>query len=251
MTKRKNILTKLFPTLFLNPREKEFRVRLRKLLGYTPADYYLYHLAFTHKSVRDVRKLTIEKTNERLEFLGDAVLSLAMANILFEMYPKADEGFMSDMRARVVSREFFNNLGKDLGLEFFIRNEIPSYKEVEIVESILGNGFEALFGAIFLDEGFLTAQTYLNKVIKDRKINLEEIRGNNKNYKSRLLEWSQKEAKSIEYEVLDTFKESNNIIFEIAVKIDGKILGKGKGTKKKKAEQEASYEALKGLKLVD
>ncbi len=181
--------------------------------------------------------------------MGDAVLSLIIGDILFEKYPNADEGMLSQMRAKMVNREFFNSLGAQLELESWIRMDYTSGKGIDIVPSMLGNAFEALFGAIFLDQGYKKSRQFFNKKILKPYLNIDEITSSDLNYKSRLLEWGQKNSLSVVFKLRESSLAGNLNVFMIEVLVDGVSKGQGRGTRKKKAEQEAAHQALIALGL--
>lgn len=173
-----------------------------------------------------------------------------IGDYLFEHYPGKDEGFLSQLRAKVVNREFFNDLGYKLELDQWIRETISFPPDAELAPSMVGNAFEALFGAIFLDKGYKEAKRFFEKVILVNHLDIESLKTVETNYKSRLLEWGQKYGKSVEFNLVNTNKEGNNLLFIIEVLIEGEPSGIGQGLKKKKAEQQAAKHALQELNLL-
>lgn len=178
------------------------------------------------------------------------MLSLVIGNYLYSTYPGTDEGFLSQMRAKVVNREFFNNLGFELGLDKFLEENSSMGFHYEIVPSMVGNCFEALFGAIFLDQGYKKCQLFFEKVILAEYLDIEQIKQTDTNYKSRLLEWCQKDGKSLEFKHVHTTREGTQLVFSIEVLVEGKVQGKGEGFQKKKAEQLAAKNALENLGVI-
>ncbi len=227
------------PTL---DRESKYRRKLEKLLGFTPDNVRLYRQAFTHKSHTEHTHHFY--SNERLEFLGDAVLSLVIGEYLFRKYPDQNEGFMSQLRAKVVNREFFNNLGYKLGLDLWLLRSASLEKEGDVSPTLVGNVFEALFGAIFLDKGYKMCLRFFERVVLVHHLDLDSLQRSVSNYKSILLEWAQKNGHSVEFRIASTGREGYALIFHIDCMVDGIACGHGSEVKKKKAEQQAAKEAL-------
>ncbi|ETN94717.1 ribonuclease III [Zhouia amylolytica AD3] len=181
---------------------------------------------------------------ERLEFLGDAMLSSVISDYLFKEVPQGDEGYLTKMRSKIVSREHLNELGRDLGLIRYVKSNIP---EEHYGENIHGNVFEALIGAIFLDKGYRYCERFIRKRVVRPYVDIEKLEGKVISYKSLLIEWCQKEKKSFKF---DTYEdEGNESIKHFAVKlfIDKKIVAKARATSKKKAEERAAKRAYFAL----
>jgi ribonuclease-3 len=229
--------------------ERNFKRKLKELIGFRPSNISLYRQAFTHKSSISSKDQKTE-SNERLEFLGDAVLSLVIGAYLFEKYPDEDEGFLSQIRARVVNRELFNELGGKMKLNQWMQEVSPYKPDLDSSPAILGNTFEALVGAIYLDKGYDTAMRFFEKTVLVYHLNIDDIQANDANYKSRLLEWGQKNMKKIEFNLINSRREGNKLEFEVEVKIDGEVFGTGTEAKKKKAEQIAAKQAMQQLDLI-
>ena len=206
----------------------------------------MYKQAFTHKSAIPQTSSRTE-SNERLEFLGDAVLSLVIGAYLYTENPDEDEGFLSQMRSRVVNRELFNQLGYKMELQNWMQEVSPNKVEFEESSTMLGNTFEALVGAIFVDKGYETARRFFEKTVLVYHLNIDDIQASDLNYKSRLLEWGQKNLKKVAYNLTHTERVGSKLQFTIEVAIDGQIFGKGVASKKRKAEQHAAKEALEKL----
>jgi ribonuclease-3 len=177
---------------------------------------------------------------ERLEFLGDAVLGAVIANYLFKKIPKGDEGYLTQMRSKIVSREHLNELGKDLDLIKFVRSSIPSS---HFGENIHGNLFEALIGAIHSDRGYAFTEKFIYRFVIEPYVDIERLEGKITSYKSVLIEWSQKNRKKLKYNVYED--TGNDILKHFSVKlfIDEDLAAKGRATSKKKAEEIASKRA--------
>jgi len=212
---------------------------IQKITGFRSRNKEIYLLAVTHSS------LSSKYSNERLEFLGDAVLDTVIAEYLFKKYPFKDEGFLTNIRSRIVNRESLNILARKLGLNEIIqhntRSDISKKKT-----SIHGNALEALIGAIYVDKGFKKSRDFIiNKIIRPH-IDITSVVNTPSNFKSILIEWCQKENKHIEFIQEDT--SENNFCFSVV--IDGEIKGKASAKNKKKSQQFAAEKACKALRLI-
>ncbi|MCS6904301.1 MAG: ribonuclease III [Bacteroidia bacterium] len=210
-----------------------------------PRELALYELAFRHSSLVTDSRCSAQECNERLEFLGDSILSAAVSEFLFKKYPSKNEGFLTEMRSKIVNRARLNELGFKLGLDAILRynKKLGSFNR-----SICGNALEALIGAIYLDLGYRAAQYFIIHKMINIYLNLDELETQNHNYKSQLMEFAQKhKIEPIIYEVVEETFAGNIKEFTVACIIQDKVMGLGKDTKKKVAEQKASEMAL--LKL--
>ncbi len=179
-------------------------------------------------------------SNERLEYLGDAVLGSIVADYLFKKYPFREEGFLTEMRSKIVSRENIGRLSKKVGLSEYILSNGGVSKS----KSIEGDAFEAVIGAIYLDKGYnFTRKVVINKIIQ-QLLNIDELEKERKNFKSQLLEFVQKEKKELEFRVIDKIGKANNLQYKVEVYIDEKAYGIGQDFTIKKAEQNAAEKAL-------
>lgn len=174
-------------------------------------------------------------------------MSLVIGAYLYDEHPDEDEGFLSQMRSRVVNRELFNQLGYKMELQKWMQEVSPNKVEFEESSTMLGNTFEALVGAIFLDKGYETARHFFEKTVLVYHLNIEDIQASDLNYKSRLLEWGQKNLKKVAYNMTGSERVGNKLQFEIEVTVDGEVYGKGIASKKRKAEQNAAKEAIEKL----
>jgi len=181
---------------------------------------------------------------ERLEFLGDAMLSAVIAHHLYMEVPGGDEGYLTKMRSKVVSREHLNELGKDLGLIDLVESKIP---KGQFGDNIHGNLFEALIGAIYLDKGYKNCDKFIQKRVIDPYVDIEKLEGKVISYKSLLIEWCQKEKKVFDYNVYEDTGNDNIKHFSVKLSIDSKIVAKARATSKKKAEEKASKRAFFAL----
>lgn len=209
-----------------------------------PGNIAIYLLAFKHSS-----KASEEYTsNERLEYLGDSVLGTVVAEFLFKKYPLRGEGFLTEMRSKIVNRKQMGEIGDKLALQEFIDYDRNC---VSINGTILGNALEALIGAIYLDAGYEHAKRFVLEKILQQYIDLDHLQTGDINFKSRLFEWAQKYEKTLEFVVLEE-KLSNQIrTFIVGAKVDGKMLGKGEGRNKKDAQKQAARQIYEKLKLED
>jgi len=219
---------------------------LKELLGFYPSNLKLYDLAFIHKSasVQDSQGNLVN--NERLEFLGDAILGAIIAEFLYNRFPQQDEGFLTKTRSKLVNRSFLTRLTFDMGLDVFIdSNTIKSIDK----SHIYGDALEALIGAIYLDQDYQKTKYFVTKKILSKYVNLNEIEQKDTNFKSQLIEWSQKNKKEVRFETVEEpLKEKMyKPRFVSVILVDNKEMGHGTGTSKKEAQQNASREALKKL----
>ncbi|PNW30199.1 ribonuclease III [Formosa algae] len=228
----------------LNSRFKNngnFFVSVSKILGFKPKNESFYKTAFTHRSmnIRDGKGNAINY--ERLEFLGDAMLGSVIASYLYTEAPAGDEGYLTKMRSKIVSREHLNELGRDLKLIELIDSKIP---KGQFGDNIHGNLFEALVGAIYLDRGFKYCEKFIYKRIIVPFVDIEQLEGKVISYKSLLIEWCQKEKKTFDFNVYDDTGNDDVRHFAVKLAIDKKVVAKARATSKKKAEEKASKRAF-------
>ena len=212
---------------------KDFIFFLKNKFGVRPINQRLYLEAITHSSYKNIENSQYD--NERLEFLGDAFISLAVANYLFKVYPEENEGYLTQLRAKIVSRESLNKIGEDIGLQNFILYQ----KSSNNYKSLVGNTFEALYGAILIDIGLEKAQKSIEEFILKGQINIDQIILENRDYKSELLMLFQKKRTEIVFKTLKTSHDQQEVKFISEVLSNGKSIGKGIGSSKKAAEQDA------------
>lgn len=221
--------------------QSDFQVeKLKSILRYKPKNIHLYQEAFTHSSLREKDKDGNYINYERLEYLGDAMIGSIVAAYLFDEFPGSNEGFLTQMRSKIVSRDHLNKLGKDLNLVSLVRSNVSKSK---IGNNINGNLFEALIGAIYLDKGYLFCEKYIRKHILEKFVDLPLLEGKISSYKSLIVEWTQKHKKSLQYEVFEDSGNQNQKHFSVKLYIDEKVISKGRSTSKKKAEEIASRRA--------
>jgi len=234
--------------LFSSPR-KEFYSFIKETIGFSPLKLKLYDLAFIHKSASSVDLMGQPVNNERLEYLGDAVLGAIVAEYLYNRYPRKDEGFLTQMRSRIVNRSFLTQLTFKLGLNHFVTSNTNSVNESS---HIFGDVFEAFIGAIYLDNGYQGVKDFLIKKVLSIHVDLHELEKNDNNFKSQLIEWGQKNKREVEFDTRENSDTGNNKLpFISIVRIDGQIVGKGEGYSKKEAQQNSACKALVNLEISD
>jgi ribonuclease-3 len=234
---------KFLKNIFKNSRSTVdgiFFKEIENIIGFKPQNGIYYEKAFTHRSTNKLDRKGNPLNYERLEFLGDAMLSAVIAAHLYKEAPAGDEGYLTKMRSKIVSREHLNELGRDLNLIRFVESKVPTQ---HFGENIHGNIFEALVGAIFLDKGYTYCENFIQKSVIKPYVNIERLEGKVISYKSLLIEWCQKEKKSFHYDVFDDNGIDGQKYFGVKLSIDNKVIAKARATSKKKAEEKASQRA--------
>ncbi len=199
-----------------------------------------------HKSAynRNSSKLLVH--NERLEYLGDAILGSVIAELLFKQYPDEDEGFLTKLRSKIVNRKNLNKLAVLIGLEDLVIYRNYSNNS----EQILGNALEALIGAVYLDKGYKKCRKFIMRQLIAMHLDLEELIHEDRDFKSRIIEWGQKNRKEINFESYEKYADLNKVpFFGSSVKISDEVIGEGEGRSKKEAEQHAAEQALKFVSM--
>ncbi len=184
--------------------------------------------------------------NERLEYLGDSILSTIVAEYLYKKYPGRNEGFLTKMRSKIVKRKTLNKVAESMGIDMIL----TKYTQGKMSYSMLGNAFEAMIGAIYIEYGYDKTRNYVISKILIKYLDMHELETSDDNYKSQLLEWGQKEGRLISYKLLSKYKHDKRDRFKIAVYLDGKEISKADDYNKKSAEQIASNRALTTLKIM-
>lgn len=233
-----NIISKI--RSYNSEKEEAFYINMKKILGYKPVKIKFYKEAFTHSSSKKTDDNGFPINYERLEFLGDAILGSVIANYLYKKMPKANEGILTQMRSKIVSREHLNELGRDLGLINLVESKISNQN---YGDNIYGNLFEAFIGAIHLDKGYVFCEKFIYRKVIEPNVDIERLEGKISSYKSVLIEWCQKNKKKIQYQNYDD--NGNDLLKHFSVKllIDKELISKGRATSKKKAEEIASKRA--------
>jgi ribonuclease-3 len=228
----------------LSVEERKIANSIKNIIGFYPGNIFLYKMAFRHRSVASELNGGIKNSNERLEYLGDAVLGAVIADYLFKKFPYKEEGFLTQMRSKIVSRDNLNKLSEKMGVGKLL---VIDKVSISNKSSVSGNAFEAFIGAIYLDKGYnFTKKTIIKRIIKYH-IDIEELESTELNFKSRLIEWAQKERKTVEFSLEKEEGKGRSKLFHVNVLIDKNIKGKGVDFSKKKAEQYASEDALRKI----
>lgn len=225
--------------------DRALRQQLVQLLGIVPRHLPYYESAFTHRSMPDT---PAENNNERLEFLGDAVLGAVVAEYLFKKYPYQPEGYLTELRSRMVRRESLNSVAMQMGLSKLIRYN----KNDRALGSshIFGNALEALIGAVYLDTGFAKTRTFILRQMVKAYMDMDMLESTDTNYKNQLLSWGQKNNRRVIYEDLEHRSTGQRKIFAIGIVVDGHTVATGTGYTKKEAGQDGSKKALDALGVV-
>ena len=236
--------TRINGTLILPKRE--FSSRLKKILGFKPGNLKLYEIAFIHRSATFTMPDGKKVNNERLEYLGDAVLDAILSDYLFEKFPDATEGFMTKIRSRIVNRDILNQLAISMGIHNILISNISSGQPTK---NLYGDALEALIGSVFLDKGFRKTKKLFIRNVLNKYLDLEVIVKTDTDYKSLVFEWVQKHKSNLIF----TYNEEYDFnlkksVFSTILIIDKEEMGKGHGSSKKEAEQEASSQAWQRLK---
>ena len=218
-----------------------FFIQIKKILGFKPKKIEFYKKAFTHRSMNKRDKEGTPINYERLEFVGDAMVGSIIATHLFNEVPQGDEGYLTKMRSKIVSREHLNELGKELNLIDLVESKIP---KSNFGNNIHGNLFEALVGAIFLDRGYAYCEKFIYNRVIIPHVEIAKLEGKVISYKSLLIEWCQKEKKTFDYHVYEDTGNDTLRHFSVKLSIDGKVIAKARATSKKKAEEKASKRAF-------
>ena len=233
----------IFKKIFSKSRSQEdgiFFNAVEKILGFAPQNLENYKKAFTHRSLNRLSDEGNPINYERLEFLGDAMLSSVIAAYLFTEAPHGDEGYLTKMRSKIVSREHLNELGKDLNLIQFVESKVPVN---HFGENIHGNIFESLVGAIYQDRGYNYCERFIQKRVIVPYVDLARLEGKVISYKSLVIEWCQKEKKVFHYDIFEDNAIDGQRLFGVRLSIDDKVIAKARATSKKKAEEKASQRA--------
>lgn len=225
-----------------NPEERRVRAWCRQTLRLTPGDLPLYRQALRHSSAVPEDRPDLPD-NERLEFLGDAILDAIIGELLFRTYPDKGEGFLTRMRSKLVSRTQLNALAKTMGIDRVMESNVARSHE----SSVPGNALEALIGALFLDKGFERTRKVVVKLLLAH-VDLEEVAKEDKDGKSRLLEWGQKRRRKVEFVVREDGSGGRGKSYMAEVLIDGTVRGTGRGVSKKAAEQDAAQSAFRSMR---
>jgi len=224
---------------------KKLITAIRTITGFAPSNIELYRLATLHSSkAREVNGF--KESNERLEYLGDAVLGAAVADYLFKKYPFKDEGFLTEIRSRIVNRESLNQIARKVGIIDIVQTD---RKSTQLQQVILGNTLEAIVGAVYLDKGYIRCKKFVIDKLIQPYLNLKEVVNSNANFKSLIIEWSQRNSSPIRFEVTSHKKGKTGKEFVAQIFIGEQPYGQGFGYTKKKAEQDAAQKTCLMLNI--
>ena len=227
-------------------KDSELRKALHGMLGFYPRNLEIYRIALAHKSHVYRNRKGRSFNNERLEFLGDAILEAVVSDIVFHRFERRSEGFLTSTRSKIVQRSSLNRLAKEIGLERLL--QVPSQRRGHN-SNIGGNAFEALVGAIYLDRGYKTCQWFVENKIVGCLLDIENVANKEVNFKSKLLEWTQKNRVQVDFENEETLDEKNDSpLFNSTILLEGLTAGEGRGYSKKESQQRASRDALTRLR---
>jgi ribonuclease-3 len=232
-----------FKQLLSKSPENSFEKQLKNVLGIKPGKVLLYRTALSHRSVKE----TADENNERLEYLGDAVLSAIVADYLFKRYPYKGEGFLTEMRSKMVNRQQLNDIALKMGLK-----KLTFYNKFDNSlkgSQIFGNTLEALVGAVYLDKGYNKTCNWVLKQIVIPHMFVDDLELIDINLKNKLIGWANKNGKTLSFELAQEKMEGSRRLFTINAVLDGEILAQGKGYNKKDASQIAAQVAVEKLGL--
>ena len=236
-----------FPSNIFNSHSKkdgDFFLGVSTILGFKPKKIEIFKKAFLHRSANKRDKKGNPMNYERLEFLGDAMLGTIISRHLYNEVPEGDEGYLTKMRSKIVSREHLNELGKDLNLIKFVESRIPKF---HFGDNIHGNVFEALVGAIYLDRGYKYCEKFIHERVIEPYVDIEQLEGKVISYKSLVIEWCQKQKKAFNFNVYEDTGNDALKHFAVKLSIGDIVVAKARATSKKKAEERASKRAYFAL----
>lgn len=239
-----NRIRKIFKSRGKKHTNEGLSVAIKNMTGLKVKDISIFETAFTHKSMGLKTVKGFPQSYERLEFLGDAILSAVIAEYIYNEVPSGDEGYLTKMRSKIVSREHLNELGQDFGLIKYAQTQVPTRN---FGVNIHGNLFEALVGAVYLDRGYAICKKFICKKVIEPYVDIEKLEGKVISYKSLLIEWCQKHKKKFEYNTYEDTGADEARHFAVKLTIDKRIISKARATSKKKAEEKASKRAFFAL----
>ena len=221
------------------------------VLGFCPGKLKLYQISLTHHSYKHLQRTkgAAKLNNERLEYLGDSVFGFIVAEKLYNLYPYQDEGFLTEMRSKIVNRQRLNTIGKKMGLQVLLKYDKKLERESRFMDTMTGNAFEALIGAIYIDKGYKFTRNYILTKIIDSYIDFKVLIDDEISYKARLTKWAQREHKKLEFIVKNIEILNKHKLYEIAVLIDGEEVILNKNHSKKSAEEIASEKLCLAMKI--
>lgn len=221
---------------------------IQNIAGFTPSNLELYRLATMHSSIAKENGRGYKESNERLEYLGDAILGAAVADFLFKKFPFKPEGFLTEIRSRIVNREALNLLARKIGVANIVQFD---QKNAHLQQVILGNTLEAIVGAIYLDKGYIRTRKFVIDKLINPNYDVDDLVNSDTNFKSKIIEWAQREGKDVKFEIVNVKKARNHKEFTAQVLVDNEAKGTGYGNSKKKAEQDAAFKTCEMLNLIN
>jgi ribonuclease-3 len=242
----KRISSELFAAL--SKKDKKLRRSIKNLTGFYPYNLEVYKLSMQHRSIARQNEKGFKESNERLEYLGDALLGAVIAEFLFKKYPLRDEGFLTEIRSRIVSRDSLNSVARRMGISDIVEYTLNKKNKLSY-KSIYGDTLEALIGAIYLDKGYRTTRRFIIKKVLWQHFDLEKIINVNPNHKSKIIEWAHRFNKDIRFEITELKGNSHNREFQAELIVEGESVAKGNGYSKKKAEQDAAQKSCVKLEI--
>ena len=226
----------------------KIRRSIKAIAGITPNNVELYKLATQHRSIAKQNDIGLKESNERLEYLGDAILGAIVAEYLFKKYPLKDEGFLTEIRSRIVNRDALNIAARNMGISDIVEYT-SNRKSRQAYKSIHGDTLEALIGAIYLDKGYRKTIRFIVSKILRQQYDLDKIIQINPNYKSKIIEWAHRQNKAIKFEISEIRGASHNREFRAELLVEGEPVAQGNGFSKKKAEQNAAQKSCEKLEI--
>lgn len=244
------MIRRIFNVLFFfSPKSDRKLIKsIKALVGVTPGNIELYKLATQHRSIAKQNNIGFRESNERLEYLGDAILGSVVAEYLFKKYPLKDEGFLTEIRSRIVNRDVLNLVAKNMGIKDIVEYT-NNRKSRQAYKSIYGDTLEAMIGAVYLDKGYLATRKFIIKKLLRQQYDLEKIIQVNPNYKSKIIEWAHRQNKDVKFEITEVKGSSHNREFMAELQVEGSPVSQGHGFSKKKAEQDAAQKSCVKLHI--
>ena len=237
------MIRKIFIALFFTSKSnRELIKSIKTISGISPGNIELYKLVTQHRSIAKQNEIGFRESNERLEYLGDAILGSVVAEYLFKKYPLKDEGFLTEIRSRIVNRDALNLVAKKMGITDIVEYT-NNRKSRQAYKSIYGDTLEALIGAIYLDKGYQATQKFIVTKLLRQQYDLEQIIQTNPNYKSKIIEWAHQQNKDVKFQLTEIKGSSHNREFMAELQVEGRPIAQGNGFSKKKAEQDAAQKS--------
>ena len=243
------MIRRIFHALFFESKNnRKLKKSVKSITGVIPANIELYKLATQHRSIAKPNDIGFRESNERLEYLGDAILGSIVAEYLFKKYPLKDEGFLTEIRSRIVNRDALNLAAKKMGISDIV--EYTNNRKNRLAyKSIYGDTLEAMIGAIYLDRGYKATRRFIIRKLLRQQYDLEQIIQTNPNYKSKIIEWAHRHNKDVKFEITEVKGSSHNREFRAELQVEGEPIAHGNGFSKKKAEQDAAQKSCVKLHI--